>query len=169
MAADRDLTLLCQAFLDGDLRPEEACRLDRRSRQKIRFTLDFLESRRWHDYLGHLYDLQLRVLDYNTGSQCFDTHWDQAIELQSKLRKELLPWLRGDPRQSAWRQMYDIWKENFGDPNDQAVKARIAETITAMMLAAAENAKKRAQECSTTHLRTKTTRSRLRKVAPPTR
>jgi len=84
-----------------------------------------------YDRLQH--ELHAGALEYLAG-ECFDVHWEQALETQRRLKKALVPWLKEDEQRKAlYRRMADQWAATWGDPNDEETKRRIDETVRGLL------------------------------------
>lgn len=104
-----------------------------------RWSLDWLEQELYGEVSRLKYDLHLAVLEYALEQKTFDLHWDQAQELQERLVRHKLPWLKikKGPSRRDIKAMADRWKEVFGDPADPTVAARIGATVAALREGAA--------------------------------
>lgn len=144
MEGNRGLILLRQAYLTGVLKPGEARPLDCNWWRRVRWTLQYLEDQNWVQYWRTVHALHAGALEYTAGTDCFDTHWDQALELESKIKKVLLPWLKEDQkRKEIYRSMADEWVRMYGNPSDPEVYKKIEATCLAMIETAAKERQQR--------------------------
>lgn len=141
MRGDRELSLFRQACLAGLIDPRGARLLDRRWFRKARWALEEVERRHYVDYHRMEHAAHCGAMNYLAGS-AFDVHWKQALEVQSLVRRELLPWVKVLDRADHARRMSAEWERQWGDINDPETKKRIRETIEAMHRKAREGREK---------------------------
>lgn len=111
------------------MKPGEARLLDRRWWRKLWWVLDQVES----ENVVRLAEMEHRVhagaMDYKAGGDCFRVHWDQALALQSKVGRELFPWLPADDPVDAARKMTADWEKNFGRLDDPETQRKVRATV----------------------------------------
>jgi hypothetical protein len=140
LEADRELSLLRQAYVEGYLDPREAA-LDLKWKQKVKWTLEWLERRNLNEIRKLQHDINCSLMDYFTGDRAIDLHWDQAHQIQNRIRKALMPWVEIEEAaisRKSFYEMVDTWKRIFGDPKDPEVAAKINKTAAALMEMAAK-------------------------------
>lgn len=140
MDRDRGLSLLRQAFVEGSLRPEEADTFDPRWWRKVKWTIDWLAARNMNEVRKMRHDLNCSLLDYSAGDRALDLHWEQAVEIQNLVQKDLMPWrepMDGRLSRRAVNEMAEMWKSIYGNPEDSEVAERIRKTADHLISQAA--------------------------------
>lgn len=141
MERDRGLSLLRQAFVEGNLRPEEADTFDPRWWRKVKWTIDWLAGRNMNEVRKLRHALNCGLIDYFAGEKALDLHWEQAVEIQNLVQKDLMPWRAAmDAKVSRKKihEMIETWKSIYGDPDDPEVSERIQKTADHLMSQAAK-------------------------------
>ncbi len=139
MLGDRDLSLIRRAIFDGRIKAEEVRLLDRKWWRWLGWLLDHVESEATLRLFEVKHALHCGVLSYQNKQETFDLHWDEAVKLESLIRRELLPWIKGETgdRKSAAKKLSDQWDEIFGSADNPDTQSRIDATIKHLQAQAA--------------------------------
>lgn len=128
----RELSLLRQAHLEGFLDCREARVLDRQWWRKVHWTLDWLEDQNRNQLRKLSHELNCSLLDYFTGDKSVDLHWDQALDIQARISKTLLPWERQRAEgysRNQFKDLVKLWEVVFGKRNDAKTEEKIRHTV----------------------------------------
>lgn len=131
MERDRGLSLLRQAHIEGFLDCREARLFDRNWWLRVKWTLDWVERRNRNEVRRLRHELNCALLDYFTGDELVDLHWDQALTLEQSVAKVLLPWEKHKKKRLTRRQFHDLvemWRAAWGSEKDPAVAEKIQRT-----------------------------------------
>jgi hypothetical protein len=134
LARDRVLSLLRQAYVEKWLDPNEAD-FSYKWWLKAKLVTDWLEKKNQNTVWLMQHDLNCALLDYFTGDKALDLHWDQALTLQHSVKQSLLPWLSDAEQELSKRRakdLTDMWKAIYGDPNSPETKELINKTVEAL-------------------------------------
>lgn len=71
------------------------------------------------------HDLHCGALTYLAGQKTLDTHWNQAIALESTMKKLLFPWLGGEDNTGVYRRLTSAWERQYGKMNDPETQKKI--------------------------------------------
>lgn len=95
--------------------------------------LDFVEQQNFLRVASLEHDLHCGAITYLAGEKPFEIHWEQALELQSKVRAELFPWQQADGgRKSAYKRMHDAWERAYGSLSDPETQKKITAAVAKM-------------------------------------
>ena len=128
--------MLRQAFVEGHLRPIEASFFDPNWWRKVRWTIDWLDVKNTNEVRKLKHDMNCALLDYFTGDRAVDLHWEQAINIQNLVQKDLMPWRKITEIQLSRKRIHEMvaqWKAIFGDPDDPDVAEKIRQTAEHLM------------------------------------
>jgi hypothetical protein len=95
---------------------------------RVAFVCDELERQRQEKRVAYAMFRTLAVLvrASNDGLESVFSALDQITTIQGSL---LFPYLEPEDKQKAAKDLADLWKEVYGDPNDPAVQAEIAKMV----------------------------------------
>ena len=136
--------MLRQAFVEGNLRPEEANTFDPRWWRKVKWTTDWLAGRNMNELRKLRHDMNCALLNYFAGERALDLHWEQAVGIQNLVQKETMPWreaMEVSMSRSKIHEMSEMWRTIYGDPNDPEVAERIQKTAEHLLASAAAKAR----------------------------
>lgn len=88
------------------------------------------------------HELHSGAMDYTAGGNCFTTHWDQATEVESKVRQLLFPWLPREDRGTIAKRMSKEWEKQFGAYSDPETQRKLRATIEFLHRTAREGREK---------------------------
>ena len=125
------MSLLLKAHLTGLVDFSKARPFDRFWYVKLRWIFRYLEDEGEKEHLQRIHDLHCGALDY-TEQKTFDHHWEQAIEVESKLTKLTFPWRRGNDRKTIIADMTKQWEAVFGKMDDDETNKKIQQTVRGM-------------------------------------
>ncbi len=126
------MTLLHQACIERLIDVSTARPLDRVWWQRVIATLDYLEDKNRVMVARMEHDLHCGAITYLAGDKPFSIHWDQALTLQSNVRRRLFPWDKDvDPRDS-YRKMSDAWEAEYGSLSDPETVRKVNEAAKAL-------------------------------------
>jgi hypothetical protein len=129
--------LLRQAYFEKTINLEEARPLDRDWCRKWQWTMAWIEQANWQKLAAVEHDLHCGALTYLAGQKTLDTHWEQAIALQSRMKSCLFPWLESETK-NAYRSLNEAWERAYGRMDDPEIQKKVAES-TARLLNRAKN------------------------------
>lgn len=123
----------------ADYRP-----LDRAWWRRAGWALDHLEAEAAVRVFELKHTLHCGVISYSAAVEAFEKHWDQAVELQDRVRRELFPWVEVEAdRRTNINKMSDGWQSIFGKADDPDTEARIRATCDALVARAASGRNRR--------------------------
>lgn len=131
-----------QAHFEGYLDCKEARLLDRNWWRKARWAMDWAEKRNRNELRQLYHEHNAAMLDYLTGERAMDLHWDQAIQIQNRYAKALLPWEKHNKQKFSRRkfdEMVSLWENIFGKREDPETQRKIQWT-TEQLYAMADKA-----------------------------
>jgi hypothetical protein len=131
--------LLRQAHVEGLINCRDAELLDPKWWLKLHWTLDWLEQKNHVEVIKLQHSMHCSLLDYFTGDEAVNLHWDQAISLQHRVSMLLLPWIKysgGKLKRREFKKLVDLWCSVFGDYRDPQVQERIDRTVKSLYAAA---------------------------------
>jgi hypothetical protein len=94
---------------------------------KLKWTTDYIARQNWAKYRTLQAQQHFAVLQYGIDDNQFTHHWEGATALNSKILKDLLPWIDvapEDPEAIAAR-MTAAYEEAFGSPDDPEYDAEV--------------------------------------------
>lgn len=144
MSGDRDLSLLRKAIFDGRIKPDEVRILDRKWWRWVGSLLSHIENEAAVRLFETKHDLHCGLLSYLNKQEAFDSHWNEALNLESLIRSILMPWIKGDTtdRKTSAEKLSDTWTKTFGDLNDKDTQDRINATVKHLEAQAASGRRK---------------------------
>jgi len=124
------VSLLQQAHFDGDINLGEARPFDRHWRIKLVWTLDAVERRNFKQLSMMQHDLHCGAVTYLAGQKTLDTHWNQAIDLQSRVKKLLFPWLEVGDNTAVYKRLTTAWEHTYGRLDDPETQRKLDEAVS---------------------------------------
>lgn len=78
--------------------------------------------------------LSARLADSQMSVGVFNELSNELIETHDHIYRLCMPWsISTDDARSNFRNMVDMWKEQFGDPDDPEVRKKISETVAYLL------------------------------------
>ncbi len=131
---------MVQAAAAGAIDFDTADILSRHWWLKLRWTLDRLEDTNSIDVYALQHAHHASVLDYDMPKEAFDKHWTSANDIIKSIHALQFPWaesVQKNKNQQKTAEMFDKWREKFGDIKDPKVKEHY-DTIAAKIKDALE-------------------------------
>lgn len=103
--------------------------------------MDWVERRNRNELRRLFHDHNISLLDYFAGEQALDLHWDQAVQIQNRYAKAIIPWEKhGKQRFSRHRfnEMIELWESVWGKRADPDTQKRIQWTADQLNALAAQ-------------------------------
>lgn len=141
MERDRELSLLRQAHFEGYLDCKEARLSDRKWWRKAHWAMDWAEKRNRNELRRLFHEHNASMLDYFTGEKAMDLHWEQAVQIQNRYAKAILPWEKVGKQLFSRRrfdEMVALWEAVWGKRSDPEVQQRIQWTAEQLNAIAAK-------------------------------
>lgn len=123
-----------QAALEGRFDFRAADFFDRWWWRRLHWVLEGLEDENANRVEALRQNLHAGAITYGVGQDVFDCHWNQAQELNRRIYNRLFPWAR-QAQHNARRELHQMWKQVWGNPDDPEVQAQIQATADALMTA----------------------------------
>jgi len=90
--------------------------------------MDWVEKRNRNEIRQLYHEHNSALLDYFTGEDALNLHWDQAVQIQNRFAKAIIPWEKhGKQRFSrrTFKDMLKLWEMVWGKLTDPEVQKRI--------------------------------------------
>jgi hypothetical protein len=100
--------------------------------------MDWAEKRNRNEVRKLFHEHNVAMLDYFTGEQAMDLHWEQSLQIQNRYAKAIIPWEKQGKKQFSRRrfdEMIQLWEAVWGKRDDLDTQKRIqwtAEQLNAM-------------------------------------
>jgi hypothetical protein len=119
----------------------EARLSDRSWWRKAHWAMAWVEKRNRNEVRKLSHDHNAALLNYAAGNKAIELHWEQALQIQSRIKQSLLPWEKERDKQMSkqrFNAMVELWEKVWGDQSDPETQKRIqwtADQLNAMALA----------------------------------
>jgi hypothetical protein len=119
----------------------EARLSDRSWWRKAHWAMAWVEKRNRNEVRKLSHDHNAALLNYTAGNKAIELHWEQALQIQSRIKQSLLPWEKERDKQMSkqrFNAMVELWEKVWGDQSDPETQKRIqwtADQLNAMALA----------------------------------
>lgn len=103
--------------------------------------MDWAEIRNRNELRRLYHEHNVAMLDYFTGERAMDLHWDQAVQIQTRYAKAILPWEKHGKQKFSRRrfdEMIQLWEAVWGKRNDPETQKRIQWTADQLNAMAAQ-------------------------------
>jgi hypothetical protein len=97
--------------------------------------MDWVEKRNRNELRQLFHDHNAAMLDYFCGERAMDLHWEQAVQIQNRYAKAILPWEKHDKKKFSRRSfdsMIELWESVWGKRDDPETQKRIQWTVEQM-------------------------------------
>lgn len=91
--------------------------------------LDAIEDDLWLQRMKLEHSIHCGAMDYSAGGECFTKHWEQVLDVQSRIEQQLFPWVPKTDRATTAKRMSDQWEKEFGSIDDPETHRKIRATV----------------------------------------